>query len=72
MGDTTTRHYEGDGWHNNCKGQHGNMRHDDGNRRQHGNGNGQQGDRGYKRRATRRGSMTKATRGKLLILDILF
>ena len=53
MGDTTTRHDEGDRRHNNGKGQYGDMRHDDGNRR-HGDGKVQQGDR------------TKATRGELL------
>ena len=41
------RHDKGDEWHNNGKGQHGDMRHDDGDRRQHGDGNGQQGDRRY-------------------------
>ena len=31
------QHNDGDGWHNNGKGQHGDMWHDNGNRRQHGN-----------------------------------
>ena len=34
-GDMTTQHDDGNGWHNNGKGQHGNMWHDDGDRRQH-------------------------------------
>jgi hypothetical protein len=49
-----TQQNEGDGWHNNGKGQYCDMRHDDGdwrqddgNRRQHGDGKGQQGDRRY-------------------------
>jgi hypothetical protein len=46
-GDTTRRNDEGDGWHNNSKGQHDNMRHNDGNRRQHGDDKGQQGNRRY-------------------------
>ena len=36
-GDTTTKNNGGDGWHNNSKGQHGDMWHDEGNRRQHDN-----------------------------------
>jgi hypothetical protein len=53
------------------------MRHEDGNRRQHGDGKGQQGDRWYndvdgrQDEAARRGT-AKATRGELLQLDILF
>jgi hypothetical protein len=47
MGDTMTRHDDGDGRHSNGKGQHGDMRHDDGDRRQHGDGKGQQGGRRY-------------------------
>ncbi len=41
------QHDDGDGRHNNGKGQYGGMRHDNGDRRQHGNGKGQQGDRRY-------------------------
>ncbi len=41
------RHDDGDGRHNNGKGQYGDMRHDDGNRHQHGSGKGQQGDWRY-------------------------
>ena len=39
MGDMTTQHDDGDGRHNNDngKGQQGDMWHDNGNRRQHGN-----------------------------------
>ena len=36
MRDTRRRHTKGDGRHNNGKGQHSDMRHDDGNWRQHG------------------------------------
>jgi len=43
--DTTTRHNDGNGRHG--KGQYGNMRHDNGDRRQHGDGKGQQGNRRY-------------------------
>ncbi len=39
-GDTTTQHDDGDGWHNNGKGQHGDMRHDDGTMTQHDDGDG--------------------------------
>jgi hypothetical protein len=46
-GDTTRWHDECDGRHNNSKGQHGDMWHDDGDRRQHSDGKGQQGDRRY-------------------------
>jgi len=68
MGDTTRWHNEGDGRHNNGKGQHSDMRLDDGDRRQHGDGKGQQGNRRYqRRRATRRGGTMKATR-----FDFLF
>ena len=35
-GDTMTQHDDGNGRHINSKGQHGDMRHDDGDRRQHG------------------------------------
>jgi hypothetical protein len=41
---TTTWQNKGDGRHNNGKGQYGDMRQDDGDRRQHSNGKGQQGD----------------------------
>ena len=37
MCNTTTQHDDGDGRHNNDKGQHSDMWHDDGDRRQHGN-----------------------------------
>jgi hypothetical protein len=47
MGETTRRHDKGDGRRNNGKGQHGDMRHDDSDRWQHGNGKRQQGDRQY-------------------------
>ena len=40
MGNTRTRHDDGDGRHNNGKGQHGDMPHDDGDRHQYGNGKG--------------------------------
>ncbi len=76
-GNTTTLHNEGDGWHNNGKGQQDDMRHDNGNRRQHGDGKGQQGDRRYndvdgqQDEAARRGT-TKAMRGELLQLAFLF
>jgi hypothetical protein len=50
----TMQQNEGDGRHNNGKGQYVVMRHDngdrwqdDGDRRQHGNGKGWQGDRQY-------------------------
>ena len=36
-GDTMTQQDDGDGRHNNGKGQHGDVWHNDGNRRQHGN-----------------------------------
>ena len=36
MGDTTTRHDNGDRRHNNNKGQHGDMQHDGSDRWQHG------------------------------------
>ena len=36
MGDTTMRYDDGNRWHNNCKGQHGDMRHNDSDRWQHG------------------------------------
>jgi hypothetical protein len=54
----TRRHDEGDGRHNNGKGQHGDMRHDD--------GKGQQGDRPYNDGKGRRRA------AKLLRLDIIF
>ena len=38
---------DGDGRHNNGKGQYDDMRHVDGDRRQHGDGKGQQGNRRY-------------------------
>ena len=46
-GNTTTQHDDGDRRHNNGKGQHGDMRHNDGDRHQHGGGKGQQGNRWY-------------------------
>ena len=44
---TRRRGDDGDGRHNNGKGQHGDMRHDDSDRCQHSNGKRQQGDRRY-------------------------
>ncbi len=42
-GNTTTRHDDGDGRHNDGKGQNGDWQHNDGDRR-HNDGKGQQGD----------------------------
>ncbi len=46
-GNTTTWQDDGNGRHNNSKGQHGDGRQDDGDGRHHGNGKDQQGDRRY-------------------------
>jgi hypothetical protein len=56
--------------HNNGKGQHGDMRHDNGDRRQHGDERHDDADKRW--RFSQRGGTTKATHGELLRKDIVF